>query len=332
MGDIENTFRTRGYRRAWVVDTEYCPFDNHPRARCLCAVDMLSGERREVWLAGVANPPCPFAMTADELFIFWAADADVNIFITLGWPIPRHVIDVMIEFRRIRNGLPPLPPEEGGDPDIAAEKETKAAKKRRKKPGPFALARVARFYGVPIVSDEDKGEFRDLAMRVSDEFTPDEREGLIFYCRGDVDATAGALCKIWAEAELSDPKIFAQAILRGYSMSAYAWTEYLGIPLDMPRYRRLAAAAPALCAMLIAEHADEFDVHEDGSFNHKKFETWLDTHGLLAGWPRTAKNKLATSGEAFDRVVEDLDDEKQRGLARDPPGGHQIAGRHRLIV
>jgi hypothetical protein len=159
---IEDALRAHGYRRAWVVDTEY-PFDNHPRVRCLCAVDLLSNEWREVWLAGAAHPPCPFEMAADELFIFCAADADVNVFITLGWPIPRNVIDVLVEFRRIHNGLAPLPPEEGGDPDIAAEKEAKAAKKRLKKPGPFALARVARHFKVPIVSDEAKGKFRDLA-------------------------------------------------------------------------------------------------------------------------------------------------------------------------
>jgi hypothetical protein len=87
-------------------------------------------------LAGAVDPPCPFAMDADELFIFWAADADVGIFITLGWPVPRSVIDARVEFMRIRCGLPPLPAiDVEADPDMVAEKEAKAAKKRRKKPG-----------------------------------------------------------------------------------------------------------------------------------------------------------------------------------------------------
>jgi hypothetical protein len=60
-------------------------------------------------------------MTADECFIFFAADADVGVFLALGWTIPRHVIDPRVEFMRIRNGRAPLPPLEGGDPDIAAE-------------------------------------------------------------------------------------------------------------------------------------------------------------------------------------------------------------------
>jgi hypothetical protein len=321
MDNVEDALRARGYRRAWVVDTEYCPFDNHPRARCLCALDLLSGERREVWLAGVTRPPCPFEMAADECFIFWAADADVKLFITLGWPIPRSVIDVLVEFRRIRNGLAPLPPEEGGNPDIAAEKEAKAAKKRLKKPGPFALARVARHYGVPVVSDEAKGKFRDLAARISDEFDPEEQAGLIFYCRGDVDTTAGVLRAIWAEAGLSDPRTFDQALFRGYSMSAYAWTQYLGVRIDLPLYRRFAMAAPALCAMLIAENATQFDVHAKGSFNFDKFAIWLDDRGLLASWPRTSKGQFATSDEAFEQVIKSLEDDEQlrvqvEGLAK----------------
>src|SRR5271165_902807 len=205
MGAAEDALRARGYRRAWVVDTEYRSVGGRPQARCLCALDLLSGERREVWLAGVAKPPCPFAMTADECFIFFAADADVGVFIARSWTVPRHVIDVRIEFMRIRNGLAPLPPLDGGDPDIAAEKEAKVSKRRRKKPGRFSLSRVARHYGIPFIDDEAKGDFRGLAMRPGDEFTDAEMQALMsVYCRGDVDATAEAARRVWVEAGLSD--------------------------------------------------------------------------------------------------------------------------------
>jgi hypothetical protein len=144
---------------------------------------------------------------------------------------------------------------------------------------------------------------------------------LIFYCRGDLDATASALCAIWVEAGLSDPKTFDQAIFRGYSMCAYAWVEHLGIPIDLPLYRRLSAAAPALCDMIIAEHVKGFDVYEKGSFNHDKFAIWLDDRGLLAGWPRTSTDKFATSDEVFKQVTESLVDDEQlraqvEGLAK----------------
>lgn len=159
MGAAENDLWARGYRWGWVTDSEYRSVGGRSRTRCVCAVDLFSGERREAWLAGVAKPPCPFAMTDDECFIFFAADADVGVFIELGWPIPRHVIDVRVEFMRIRNGLAPLPALDGGDLDIAAEKEAKTSKRRHKKPGQFSLSRVARHYGIPFIEARQRVTF-----------------------------------------------------------------------------------------------------------------------------------------------------------------------------
>jgi DNA polymerase I len=295
MGTAEDALRGRGNRRAWVVDTEYRSEGGRPRSRCLCALDMFSGERQEAWLAGVVNPPCPFAMTADECFIFFAADADIDVFLALGWTVPRHVIDVRVEFMRIRNGLAPLPSLEGGDPDIAAEKEAKASKKQRKKPGRFSLSRVTRHYGIPFIEDAAKGEFRDLAMRPGDDFTDAEKQGLLLYCRGDVDATAEACRRVWDEAELSDPRTLNQALIRGFYMSVAAWVRHVGIPIDLPLYRRFSMNAGALRAAFIEKHADRFDLYERGKFNFAKFEALLAREELLALWPRTAKGRLATS-------------------------------------
>jgi hypothetical protein len=309
MRDLEDALRDRGYRRAWVVDTEYCSLGNHPRARCLCALDLLSGERREIWLAGVADPPCPFTMAADELFIFWAADADVGIFIALGWPVPRSVIDTRVEFMRIRCGLPPLPSDDTeSDPDIVAEREARAGKKRAKKPGQYALVRVARHYGVPCVSDEEKGEFRDLAMQREDEFSNNERIGLLAYCSGDVDATAGVTRALWSEAELSDPQTFDQALIRGFYMSGAAWVQHLGVPIDVPLYRRLAMNAYDLRASYIADHANRpdpkecVDVYKGGRFNYEKFGEFLKDHGLFDEWPRTPAGQLVTDRKRLERL------------------------------
>jgi hypothetical protein len=256
---------------------------------------LLSGERREVWLAGAIKPPCPFAMTADECFIFFAADADVGVFIALGWTIPRHVIDVRIEFMRIRNGLAPLPPLDGGDPDIAAEKEAKVSKRRHKKPGLFSLSRVTRYYGVPSIDDEAKGDFRGLAMRPGDRFTDAERRALMSaYCRGDVDATTGVARCLWDEAGLSDRTTLNQALIRGFYMSVAAWVKHVGIPIDLPLYRRFSMNASALRSAFIEKHAGRFDVYERGHFNHEKYRAFVAREGLLGVWPRTPKGRLAT--------------------------------------
>jgi hypothetical protein len=308
MGTAEDTLRARGYRRAWVVDTEYRSFGNRPQARCLCALDILSGDRCEVWLADKINPPCPFVMTADECFIFFAADADIGLFLPLGWKIPRHVIDVRVEFMRIRNGREPLEPPKGGNPDIAAEKEAKADKRRRKKPGPFSLSRVAHHYRVPFVSDEEKGEFRDLAMRPGIYYSPAEQVGMIGYCCGDVDGTVEVARRLWSEAGLPDSRTFNQALIRGFYMAAAAWVRHVGIPIDLPLYRRFSMNAVSLRATYIAANTGRFNVYENGHFSHDKFEIWLDDNGLLARWPRTSTGKFTTSGKTLERAIDRIAD------------------------
>jgi hypothetical protein len=180
--ELARAIRERGYSRCWVVDTEYRSFGNFPQARCLCALDLLSGERREVWLADADTSACPFDMTADELFLFFAADADILIWIAQGWTVPRHVIDIRVEFIRVRNGDRPFTQFDTSNLELVAEKETKADKKKRKKPGLYSLARICRAFQIPFISDEEKGDWRDLATRPGRNFSPVEQEGLILYC------------------------------------------------------------------------------------------------------------------------------------------------------
>jgi hypothetical protein len=270
----------------------------------LCALDLLSGERREVWLADAIDPPCPFQMAADECFIFFAADADIGIFLSYGWTIPRHVINGRVEFIKIWNGDRPLTQFSNGNLDIAAEKETKADKKRRKKPGMYSLARICRHFRIPFISDEEKGDWRDLALRPGRNFTLNEQEGLIRYCRSDVDATAALALRIWDTAELSDRRTFNQALIRGFYMSGAAWVRHVGLPIDMPLHRRLSSNASRLRATYIERNA-HLDVYEKGKFNFKKFGDFLQDQGLLATWPRTAKGRLATSGKILETIAEE---------------------------
>jgi hypothetical protein len=125
---------------------------------------------------------------------------------------------------------------------------------------------------------------------------------MLGYCRGDVDATAEVTRCLWDEARLSDPRTLNQALVRGFYMSAASWVRHVGIPLDMPLYRRFSMNAVALRFSFIAAHADEFDVFENGHFNFKKLEVWVDSKGLLAAWPRTPKGMLATSGKVLERM------------------------------
>ena len=92
-----------GWRQAWVVDTEYKQDDGGlPLVHCVCAYDLISGQRREVWVE--PGMPCPFDMSADVLFIFFEGDADALAFMSAGWPAPLNVLDPRIIWKKLDNG------------------------------------------------------------------------------------------------------------------------------------------------------------------------------------------------------------------------------------
>ena len=75
-----------GVRRAWVTDTEYKSVEGGLQIpHCLCALDLITRDQVDIWLA--PGMPCPFSMARDELFILYAADADILTFIAMNWPI-----------------------------------------------------------------------------------------------------------------------------------------------------------------------------------------------------------------------------------------------------
>jgi hypothetical protein len=89
----EAQLRAFGFKEAWIVDTEFTPRKgNAALPLCLCALDILSGRRVELWLD--PPQPCPFGMTRDVLFVMYAADADAEPFITLTGSATIHHMDI----------------------------------------------------------------------------------------------------------------------------------------------------------------------------------------------------------------------------------------------
>jgi hypothetical protein len=284
MSEIVATLVARGWRRAWVVDTEYKPVDARVQIpHCLCALDLISRERLDLWLK--PGMPCPFAMAADELFILWAADADILTFIAMGWPVPLNVIDPRIGWKRIDNG---------GDQFKPGGKEKKG----------YSLLDAAREFHVPAIPEGVKKYWRDIAIR-GGPFTEEERTGLIRYCRSDVDCTVRVLLKLWDLAEFTDPRTFKQALIFGRFLAAAARCYVTAIPLNMPALKRLIRHAGAARLGLIKAKSNVFPVYRlDGSFSHKMFAAFLIDHKRLLHWPRTPTGQLSTSEETFEAMEE----------------------------
>ena len=134
--------------------------------------------------------------------------------------------------------------------------------------------------------------------------TPEEQRVLIGYCSGDVDATTEVFRNVWRDAELDNLQTLNQALFRGYYMAVSAWVTHVGIPINLPLYRRLSMNATAIRLTFIASRGERFDVHERGHFSFEKYAAFLAREGLLDGWPRTAKGRLAISGKALKKLAE----------------------------
>jgi hypothetical protein len=140
---------THGWRRVWVLDTEYKSTEGELQVpHCLCALDLISLERRDVWLT--PGTPCPFSMAKDELFILYAADADILTFIAMpGWPVPLAVVDPRVEWIRIDNGGDQYKPGRREKKGYSSTPPGRSTFRRSRRP-PRNIGGISRFEAHPL--------------------------------------------------------------------------------------------------------------------------------------------------------------------------------------
>jgi hypothetical protein len=94
------------YPAVWALDFEFRHPDGYPlpeHVRCMVARDVKNGRKFRLWADALpANPP--FHVDHD-LFVAFAADAEWACFLTLGWRLPAHVIDLRYEYLALRNAV-----------------------------------------------------------------------------------------------------------------------------------------------------------------------------------------------------------------------------------
>jgi DNA polymerase I len=270
-----------GWRQAWVVDTEYkMPDGDLPQIHCVCAYDLISGERKEVSVElGVC---CPFDMSPDVLFIFFEADADALAFMCAGWGAPLNILDPRVIWKKLDNG--------------ACEIGLDGKKKH------YGLYEGADAFRLPRLPHSYKEAFRRLAIR-GGPFTAEERRGLMLYCRSDVDLTVKLFEALWPFANLEDPIAFAQALVDGRYTAACARVYRNGYGIHISNYRRVFRGAVKARLGLIKASCGRFPVHtEDGHFSQALFGEFLKARDLLGVWPRTVTGLLSTKEETFKEM------------------------------
>jgi DNA polymerase-1 len=86
------------------------------------------------------------------------------------------------------------------------------------------------------------------------------------------------------------PRHLRAALLRGNYMKCCASMERRGVPLDVGLLRFLQNNWDGVRRRLAGAVLSKYDLFEDLSFSHEKFETFLLDHGYASSWPRTVKS------------------------------------------
>ena len=258
------------FKEIWFVDFEFsAPPGERQEPVCLVAWELFSGRKLRIWqndLKRMKVPPYP--TDKDTLFVAYYASAEMGCHLSLGWPLPVHVLDLFIEFRNLSNGLTT--------------------------PCGNGLLGAMAWFGLPCIDAVEKTSMRDMVIR-GGPWTPDEQLSILDYCKSDVSS----LAKLFDQMRLGLD--MPHALLRGRFMKAAAQIEYNGIPIDTEMLTRLSGQWKTIQDELISKIDTKYGVFEGRAFKRDKFEEWLIRNNIP--WPRLESGSLDLQEDTFKEMA-----------------------------
>jgi hypothetical protein len=231
----------------------------------MVAREYRTGQTLRLWedeLGSRREPPFPIG--SDSLFVAYFAPAELTCFLALGWPLPRRILDLFVEFRNRTNGL--------------------------KLPHGAGLLGAMDWHRLDALGGAEKKSLQELAAR-GGPWSQAERLALLDYCQSDVEALGRLLPAMLPELDLP------RATLRGRYMASVSKMEAAGIPIDVETLTRLRDNWEPIQERLIRELDGGFGVYEGHSFRAERFERLLAHHAIP--WPRTVTGRLRLDDETF---------------------------------
>jgi hypothetical protein len=265
-----------GFEEVVLFDFEFnggthnpCNDGNRPHVVCLTACELRSGRQFRLWHDQLGAEP-PYRIDDKTLVVAFYASAELGCHLSLGWKLPRHVLDLFIEFRRLTN--------HSGDNQVKA-----------------GLLAALDYFKLDSIEALAKEHWRDVVLR-GGPWTTEEREGVLDYCQSDVDALRKLL-------DVMPIDNWGQSLLRGSYMRADAWMRHRGIPLDHALCADMAMHWPALRLELIDDLNTRYPFFEGASLRQKLLKDWLIAHSIRY-WPVTPTGQLATDGETLRSMAQ----------------------------
>ncbi len=267
------------YQQVWVADCEFIATnDADYRVLCLVAMELQSGRTIRLWEDGLHRRKTPpFPVDKSSLFIAFNNVAEYRAFLSLGWPLPQHAIDLYVEFLRLVNG--------------------------RKIPVKRNLLGALSFFQIANIGDVQKDYYRNLILS-GGPWSETEIGQILSYCQEDVQALKNLFPKMMPhilKGHKNSSIALGRAMLRARYMAAVAKMERAGIPIDRVNLDRLTINWESLKTELIQEVNKDYGVYENNVFKNNKFENFLKRQEIV--WPRTEKGNLCLSRETFREMA-----------------------------
>ena len=207
-----------------LVDFEFNNGDRNPRREgnrpnvvCMVAHELRSGRRFRLWHDQLEEKP-PYRTDARTLFVAFYASAELTCHLSKGWPLPIHILDLFIEFRRLTNH--------------SGERQPSAG-----------LLAALDFFKLDSIEAKSKEHWREVVLRGAP-WTEEEKIGILEYCESDVMALRKLL-------EVMPIANCGRSLIHGSYMRADAWMRHRGIPVDKSLCEDLATHWSALQRELI---------------------------------------------------------------------------------
>ena len=255
----------RRFDQAWCVDFEFREIGgNLPEVHCLVAREIFSGRLIRSWLSKCQSVPCPIPLGRSSVYIAYFSTAELKCHLSLGWPLPKNIVDLFVEFRCQTNGL--------------------------SLPTGRNLLGALTYFGLTGISYLEKETMRELAVRGSP-FSNAESDALLNYCQTDVDALEALIQPMFKQLNLG------QALLRGRYMKAVASMEHYGIPIDAEKLLQLQTNWEPLKERLIQQVDRHYGVFEDFVFKRERFVHYLAKQKIP--WPLLPSGQLDLKDETF---------------------------------
>jgi len=271
----------------------------------------LGGQTAQLARDQLTDRP-PYDIGPDTLVVCFVANAEMACHLSLGWPIPKNILDLSPEIKCHVNGK--------GIP--------------RKTQG---LIGALKYFGLDTIAPKRKDAMRERIMK-GWPFTAEELKQILDYCAEDVEMLRLLLFKLLPHIDLP------LALHRGEAVCALAHSEHIGVPIDMGIFPELAdkkcwrEMRDSMVPLVDVHGIYVRDKLGAWHWNNARFEEMTVAEGI--SWPRKENGKLDLRRKTFDSMAkaypQQIEPLRQLRYIRDKLRSIQLSvghdGRNRTVL